>query len=175
MAVQGDHAQVDNCKKVININVFGQEKLDHVSAERIKAILDECMQRPALLRASAPARRLIFQARERAARTCGARREGKARSYAARRERAIGGMGSSAPFSPPGRPFSFFLSPIGSPVSAAMAPVPFKYIEYHSRCAESVWIRGQAAPPPDPSKAYPESFREIKPGASVRFPDGTGF
>ncbi len=56
-----------------------------------------------------------------------------------------------------------------------MAPLPFKYIEYKSRCAESVWIRGQAGTPADPSKAYPESFRELKPGASVRFPDGTGF
>jgi len=49
LAIQaGDHAQVDNSKKIVNINVFGQEKLDHVTAERIKAILDECLQRPAL-------------------------------------------------------------------------------------------------------------------------------
>ncbi len=48
VGVQGDHAQVDNSKKIININVFGQEKLDHVTAERIKTILDECLQRPAL-------------------------------------------------------------------------------------------------------------------------------
>ena len=48
IALQGDHAQVDNSKRIININVFGQEKLDHVTAERIKAILDECLQRPAL-------------------------------------------------------------------------------------------------------------------------------
>jgi len=47
LALQGDHAQVDNSKKIV-INVFGQEKLDHVTAERIKAILDECLQRPAL-------------------------------------------------------------------------------------------------------------------------------
>jgi len=49
VAIQaGDNAQVDNSKKIININVFGQEKLDHVTAERIKTILDECLQRPAL-------------------------------------------------------------------------------------------------------------------------------
>ena len=47
LAFQGDHAQVDNSKKIV-INVFGQEKLDHVTAERIKTILDECLQRPAL-------------------------------------------------------------------------------------------------------------------------------
>ena len=47
IALQGDHAQVDNSKKIV-INVFGQEKLDHVTAERIKTILDECLQRPAL-------------------------------------------------------------------------------------------------------------------------------
>ncbi len=47
IAFQGDHAQVDNSKKIV-INVFGQEKLDHVTAERIKTILDECLQRPAL-------------------------------------------------------------------------------------------------------------------------------
>jgi len=47
IALQGDHAQVDNSKKIV-INVFGQEKLDHVTAERIKSILDECLQRPAL-------------------------------------------------------------------------------------------------------------------------------
>ena len=48
----GDYAQVDNSKKVVNINVFGQERLDHVTAERIKAILDECLQRPALPQAA---------------------------------------------------------------------------------------------------------------------------
>jgi hypothetical protein len=49
VAIQaGGDAQVDNSKKIINVNVFGQEKLDHVTAERIKAILDECLQRPAL-------------------------------------------------------------------------------------------------------------------------------
>ncbi len=47
IALQGDNAQVDNSKKIV-INVFGREKLDHVTAERIKAILDECLQRPAL-------------------------------------------------------------------------------------------------------------------------------
>ena len=48
VAIQaGDNAQVDNSKKIV-INVFGQEKLDHVTAERIKTILDECLQRPAL-------------------------------------------------------------------------------------------------------------------------------
>ncbi len=47
-------AQGDNCvsmvdhSKIVNINVFGQERLDHVTAERIKTILDECLQRPAL-------------------------------------------------------------------------------------------------------------------------------
>ena len=49
VAIQaGDNAQVDNSKKIININVFGQEKLDHVTAERIRSILDECLRRPAL-------------------------------------------------------------------------------------------------------------------------------
>lgn len=53
VAIQaGDNAQVDNSKKIININVFGQEKLDHVTAERIKAILVECLQRPALPQAA---------------------------------------------------------------------------------------------------------------------------
>ena len=48
LAIQaGDHAQVDNSKKIV-INVFGQEKLDHVTSERVKAILDECLRRPAL-------------------------------------------------------------------------------------------------------------------------------
>ena len=47
IALQGDHARVDNSKKIV-INVFGQEKLDHITAERIKTILDECLQRPAL-------------------------------------------------------------------------------------------------------------------------------
>ena len=47
LAFQGDHAQVDNSKKIV-INVFGQETLDHVTAGRIKTILDECLQRPAL-------------------------------------------------------------------------------------------------------------------------------
>jgi hypothetical protein len=32
--------------------VFGQEKLDHVTAERVKTILDECLQRPALPQAA---------------------------------------------------------------------------------------------------------------------------
>ncbi len=47
IALQGDNAQVDNSKQII-INIFGQEKLDHVTAERIKVILDECLRRPAL-------------------------------------------------------------------------------------------------------------------------------
>ncbi len=34
--------------QMVHVNVFGEEKLDHVTAERIKAILDECLQRPAL-------------------------------------------------------------------------------------------------------------------------------
>ena len=44
----GDQAQiaVDNRKVVINI--FGKEGLDHVTADRIRAILDESMQVPAL-------------------------------------------------------------------------------------------------------------------------------
>ena len=53
VAVQaGGDAQVDNSKRVINVNVFGHEKLDRVTAERIKTILDECLQRPALPQAA---------------------------------------------------------------------------------------------------------------------------
>ena len=51
VGIQGDHAQVDNSKKIV-VNVFGQEKLDHVTAERVKTILDECLQRPALPQAA---------------------------------------------------------------------------------------------------------------------------
>lgn len=47
VAVQGHNVQVDNSKKIV-IHVFGQEKLDHVTSERVKAILDECLRRPAL-------------------------------------------------------------------------------------------------------------------------------
>jgi len=48
VAIQArDNAQVDNSKKIV-INVFGQERIDHVTLEKIKAILDECLQRPAL-------------------------------------------------------------------------------------------------------------------------------
>ena len=47
IALQGDHAQVDNSKKIV-VNVFGKEGLDHVTLEKIKTILDECLQRPAL-------------------------------------------------------------------------------------------------------------------------------
>ena len=51
VAIQGDHAQVDNSKKIV-INVFGQEKLDHVTAEQVRTILDECLQSPALPQAA---------------------------------------------------------------------------------------------------------------------------
>jgi len=48
LAIQaGDHAQVDNSKKIV-VNVFGKEGLDHVTLEKIRTILDECLQRPAL-------------------------------------------------------------------------------------------------------------------------------
>jgi hypothetical protein len=47
VAIQGDHAQVDNSQKIV-VNVFGKEGLDHVTLEKIKTILDECLQRPAL-------------------------------------------------------------------------------------------------------------------------------
>ncbi|MCH1581932.1 MAG: hypothetical protein L7S63_02330, partial [Flavobacteriales bacterium] len=45
---QGDHctALVDN--KKITINVFGKEEVGHISAERIKALLDESLQAPAI-------------------------------------------------------------------------------------------------------------------------------
>ena len=49
--VQGDVA-IDNSKRMfttVNINVFGQESLDHVTMERIKAVLDESIRAPALL------------------------------------------------------------------------------------------------------------------------------
>ena len=38
---------VDNSQKIIHINVFGKEGLDHATLARIKAILDESMQLPA--------------------------------------------------------------------------------------------------------------------------------
>jgi len=47
LAIQGDHAQVDNSKKVV-VNFFGQERIDHVTLEKIKAILDESLRVPAL-------------------------------------------------------------------------------------------------------------------------------
>ena len=50
VAIAGNQNVVDN-KKVftsVNINVFGQEGLDHVTADRIKAILDESLRVPAL-------------------------------------------------------------------------------------------------------------------------------
>lgn len=47
VAFQGDANQVDN-RKIVNINVFGKEGLDHVTMARIKAILDESLARPAL-------------------------------------------------------------------------------------------------------------------------------
>ena len=40
-------ALVDN-KKNITINVFGKEEVGHISAERIKALLDESLQAPAI-------------------------------------------------------------------------------------------------------------------------------
>ena len=45
---QGDHctALVDN--KKITINVFGKEGVDHITPERVKALLDESMQAPAI-------------------------------------------------------------------------------------------------------------------------------
>ncbi|MCH1581128.1 MAG: hypothetical protein L7S55_10535, partial [Luminiphilus sp.] len=39
-------ALVDN--KKITINVFGKEEVGHISAERIKALLDESLQAPAI-------------------------------------------------------------------------------------------------------------------------------
>ncbi len=47
IALQGDHAQVDNSKKIV-INVFGKEGLGHVARENIKTVLDEVLQRPGL-------------------------------------------------------------------------------------------------------------------------------
>ena len=47
LAIQGDHAQVDNSKKVV-VNFFGQERIDHVTLERVRAILDESLKAPAL-------------------------------------------------------------------------------------------------------------------------------
>jgi hypothetical protein len=47
VAIQGDHATVDNSKN-ITINVFGQEGVGHITAEQIKALLDESMQAPAV-------------------------------------------------------------------------------------------------------------------------------
>lgn len=41
------HVAVDNSKK-IQINVFGQEVLDHATLAKIKAILDDSLRRPAL-------------------------------------------------------------------------------------------------------------------------------
>ena len=38
------HIAVDNSKKVVNINVFGKEGLDHVTMERIKGILDDSLR-----------------------------------------------------------------------------------------------------------------------------------
>ena len=46
VAVQGDQNVVDNRKVVIN--VFGREGVGHVTAERVRAILDECLRVPAL-------------------------------------------------------------------------------------------------------------------------------
>lgn len=41
-----DSVAVDNRKQQITINVFGEEGLDHVSAARIKAILDSSIAQP---------------------------------------------------------------------------------------------------------------------------------
>jgi hypothetical protein len=54
VGIVGDHNAVDN-SKVININVFGQEGLDHVTAERIRSILDEALRAAALPAAAAAA------------------------------------------------------------------------------------------------------------------------
>ena len=47
VAIQGDHAQVDNSKKIV-INFFGQERIDHVTLVWVRAILDESLKAPAL-------------------------------------------------------------------------------------------------------------------------------
>jgi hypothetical protein len=54
--VATDHAvvAVDNSKKIV-INVFGQEGLGHVTAERIRSILDEALRAAALPAAAAAA------------------------------------------------------------------------------------------------------------------------
>ena len=54
VAIAGDANQVDN-RKIVNINVFGKEGLDHVTIARIKAILDESLARPALPEAASAA------------------------------------------------------------------------------------------------------------------------
>lgn len=47
VAVQGDHAAIDNSKKEIHIHIHGQEALDHITPARIRAILDETLGGPA--------------------------------------------------------------------------------------------------------------------------------
>jgi hypothetical protein len=47
VSIQGDHATVDNSKN-ITINVFGKEGVNHITPERIKTLLDESMQAPAI-------------------------------------------------------------------------------------------------------------------------------
>jgi len=43
---------VVNTKKVVNINVFGNEDMSHATSERIKAILDEALLAPGLAKAA---------------------------------------------------------------------------------------------------------------------------
>jgi hypothetical protein len=50
-----DHAQVDASKKTFNINIFGKESLDHITMEKIKEILGECLQRGSVKTAAADA------------------------------------------------------------------------------------------------------------------------
>ena len=50
-----DHAQVDASKKTFNINIFGKESLDHISMEKIKVILEECLRQGSVKTAAADA------------------------------------------------------------------------------------------------------------------------
>jgi len=56
VALQGNQNQVavDNSKdkKVLNINIFGQESMEHVTPEKIKAILDEALRTPNVAKAA---------------------------------------------------------------------------------------------------------------------------
>ena len=49
VAIQNGEGQVAVDNRHIHINIFGQESLDHVTMERIKAVLDESIRAPALL------------------------------------------------------------------------------------------------------------------------------